>query len=136
MSHAGWLWVRRPSEVISRWPPGTRLRMQRQSRRTRKRRSANPQAILAALPLEPTESAKAAGLRYVTDRQSGISREKHGSTFRYIGPDGKPVKDERTLQRIRKLAIPPAYTSVWICPLENGHVQATGRDARGRKQYR
>src|SRR6185503_5830305 len=56
--------------------------------------------------------------------------------FRYLGADGRPLKDPEHLDRIRRLAIPPAWTDVWICPLENGHIQATGRDARGRKQYR
>ena len=84
----------------------------------------------------PAQSAKAAGLRYVTDILPGITRRKQGSSFRYYDPDGKPIRDKALVQRIRKLAIPPAYTDVWICPLENGHLQATGRDARGRKQYR
>lgn len=84
----------------------------------------------------PPEAADAAGLTYVTDEDPGIRRLKSGKGFRYVGPDGKPVRDEATLARIRKLAIPPAYTDVWICPDPHGHIQATGRDARGRKQYR
>ena len=103
--------------------------------RRRSTRSA-AQALLEALPLEPTESAKAAGLRYVSDALPGIRRLKHGRSFRYIDEDGRPLRDRATLDRIRKLAIPPAYTHVWISPLANGHLQATGRDARGRKQYR
>ncbi len=88
-------------------------------------------------PLEhPVASARAAGLRYVVDDKPGLTRHKRGKGFVYRGPDGKPVKDAATLARIRSLAIPPAYTDVWICPTENGHLQATGRDARGRKQYR
>ena len=88
-------------------------------------------------PLEnPVASARAAGLRYVADDKPGLTRHKRGKGFVYRGPDGKPVKDAATLARIRSLAIPPAYTDVWICPSENGHLQATGRDARGRKQYR
>jgi DNA topoisomerase-1 len=85
---------------------------------------------------EPEESAQAAGLRYVSDASPGIRRRRAGKGFSYVGPDGKPVRDKATLERIRRLAIPPAYTDVWICPQPNGHLQATGRDARGRKQYR
>ena len=85
---------------------------------------------------DPADSAEAAGLRYVSDAAPGIRRQKAGTGFRYIGPDGKPVKDAATVARIRSLAIPPAYTDVWICPSALGHIQATGRDARGRKQYR
>src|SRR5690349_14435964 len=81
-------------------------------------------------------SAKAAGLRYVTDAMAGIRRIKSGKSFRYVGPDGKPVRDAETLTRIRSLVVPPAWTDVWICPIENGHIQVTARDARGRKQYR
>ena len=85
---------------------------------------------------EPEGAAKAAGLRYVGDAQPGIARVRSGSGFRYLGPDGKAVKDEETLARIRKLAIPPAWENVWICTRDDGHLQATGRDARKRKQYR
>jgi DNA topoisomerase I len=84
----------------------------------------------------PLDSAKAAHLRYVTGDGSGISRKRRGKGFYYIGPDSKPVRDKATLERIRSLVIPPAWEHVWICPLENGHIQAIGRDARGRKQYR
>jgi DNA topoisomerase-1 len=82
------------------------------------------------------ESAQAAGLRYVSDTQPGIRRKKAGKGFTYVGPDGKTIRDSSELARIRSLAIPPAYTDVWICPNPNGHIQATGRDARRRKQYR
>jgi len=85
---------------------------------------------------DPVESAQAAGLRYVSDTQPGIRRKKAGKGFSYVGPDGKTIRDAKELARIRSLAIPPAYTDVWICPSPNGHIQATGRDARGRKQYR
>src|SRR5687767_1372296 len=85
---------------------------------------------------DPQEAAEAAGLRYVSDIMPGIRRRRAGKGFAYVGPDGKPVKDPKTLARIRSLAIPPAYIDVWICPTANGHLQATGRDARGRKQYR
>jgi DNA topoisomerase I len=85
---------------------------------------------------DPVDSAQAAGLRYVSDIQPGIRRKRAGKGFIYMGTDGKPIRDEKELTRIRSLAIPPAYTDVWICPSPNGHIQATGRDARGRKQYR
>jgi len=90
----------------------------------------------AAAPPPPEESAAEAGLRYVSDASPGIRRKRSGTGFTYIGTDGKRITDQKTLERIRKLAIPPAYTDVWICPFPNGHIQATGRDARGRKQYR
>jgi DNA topoisomerase-1 len=82
-----------------------------------------------------TASARAAGLTYTTDGKPGIQRVKAGRAFRYLGPQGKPVKS-RDLKRIRSLVIPPAWRDVWICPDPRGHLQATGRDARGRKQYR
>ncbi len=85
---------------------------------------------------DPVESAQAAGLRYVSDTQPGIRRKRAGKGFVYVGTDGKTIRDAKELARIRSLAIPPAYTDVWICPSPNGHIQATGRDARGRKQYR
>lgn len=88
------------------------------------------------LPTDPLESAKAANLRYVTGEGPGILRKRHGSGFVYLGPDDKPVRDRATLKRIRSLVIPPAWQNVWICPFENGHIQAVGRDAKGRKQYR
>ena len=85
---------------------------------------------------EPIESARAAGLRYVTDDQPGIRRLKARAGFRYVAAGGAAVTDRDELARIRALAIPPAYTDVWIAPFRNAHLQATGRDARGRKQYR
>jgi DNA topoisomerase-1 len=87
---------------------------------------------------EDTEvSAERAGLRYVTDSKPGIRREQaEDGSFRYYRASGAEVTDEATLKRIRALAIPPAYKNVWICPHANGHLQATGVDARGRKQYR
>lgn len=85
---------------------------------------------------EAPATARAAGLRYVGDHQHGISRRGAPGKFKYVNHDGAPVKDEDTLARIKKLAIPPAWSDVWICPRPNGHLQATGRDARGRKQYR
>lgn len=85
---------------------------------------------------DPSEVAESAGLVYVCDGDRGIRRERAGDGFRYFKADGKPLDDERALDRIRRLAIPPAWTDVWICPRANGHLQATGRDVRGRKQYR
>ena len=85
---------------------------------------------------DPAEAAEEAGLRYVTDEQSGYSRKSKGDDFEYFDTDGKPIRDEQRLVRIKRLAIPPAWTDVWICPSSNGHIQGTGRDARGRKQYR
>ena len=81
------------------------------------------------------ESAAAAGLRYVDVDRPGIQRKRAGKGFAYFGPDGERVSDPAVLLRIRHLVIPPAWTDVWICPDPKGHVQATGRDARGRKQY-
>ncbi|GEO15589.1 DNA topoisomerase IB [Microvirga aerophila] len=86
--------------------------------------------------VDPRDAAETAGLRYVSDEEPGIRRKKSGKGFTYLGPDGKKVADKETLTRIRSLAIPPAYTDVWICARANGHIQATGRDAKGRKQYR
>jgi len=80
--------------------------------------------------------ARDAGLRYVEDRRPGITRRRRGKHFAYFHPDGSPVRDDVELSRIKALAIPPAYERVWISPIANGHIQATGRDAKGRKQYR
>jgi DNA topoisomerase I len=77
-----------------------------------------------------------AGLRYVTDAMPGIRRRRAGRGFTYFDPDGARIDDEETLARVRALAVPPAWMDVWICPYPTGHLQATGRDARGRKQYR
>lgn len=85
---------------------------------------------------DPVQVAALARLRYVTDDGPGIQRQKKGDKFIYLDVDGKRVKDEKTLDRIKALGIPPAWTDVWICPKPNGHIQATGRDAKGRKQYR
>jgi DNA topoisomerase-1 len=85
---------------------------------------------------DPPTAAKAAGLRYVLDDRPGIRREPDKDGFRYLDARGESIDDEATLKRIKSLAIPPAWTEVWICPQANGHLQATGRDARGRKQYR
>ncbi|MGV7175960.1 DNA topoisomerase IB [Xanthomonas axonopodis] len=90
----------------------------------------------AAAVAQAKATARAAGLTYVNDQQPGISRRKAGKSFSYRDADGQRIADADTLQRIRSLAIPPAYTDVWICAKPNGHLQATGRDARRRKQYR
>jgi DNA topoisomerase-1 len=86
--------------------------------------------------VDPAASAEDAGLRYVTDAAPGITRRRSGRGFVYLRPSGRRISDPATLQWIRSLAIPPAWTDVWICPSRQGHLQATGRDARGRKQYR
>lgn len=85
---------------------------------------------------DPLESAAEAGLRYVRCGGPCITRIRAGKSFRYVGPAGRPVRDPKTLKRIRALVIPPAWTHVAICPSPHGHLQAVGRDARGRKQYR
>jgi DNA topoisomerase-1 len=84
----------------------------------------------------PTSDLQAAHLAYASDIDPGIRRAPAGDAFEYLDTDGEPVRDETTLERIRSLAIPPAWTEVWIAPTDRGHIQATGRDAKGRKQYR
>lgn len=86
--------------------------------------------------VDPKDDAETAGLRYVSDDRPGIGRRASGKGFSYQRPDGSRLADPRVLRRIRSLVIPPAWTDVWICPFADGHIQATGRDARGRKQYR
>jgi DNA topoisomerase IB len=88
------------------------------------------------MPSDAEATAAHAGLRHVTDATPGIRRRRAGKGFDYRTADGKQVRDAATLDRIRALAIPPAWTDVWICPNPRGHLQASGRDARGRKQYR
>jgi DNA topoisomerase-1 len=85
--------------------------------------------------LEPDAAARLAGLRYVNDLDPGLRRVACGKGFRFVDETGGRLQDRQALQRIRALAIPPAWTEVWICASEHGHIQATGRDARGRKQY-
>src|SRR5438094_8090847 len=85
---------------------------------------------------DPIEAAEEAGLRYVSDTQPGNTRKANGEAFEYFDTDRKSIRDEQRLARIKRLAIPPAWSEVWICPSPNGHIQATGRDARRRKQYR
>jgi DNA topoisomerase I len=97
--------------------------------------SATPPTA-ATLSLDPAAAAAAVRLRYVSDTGPGIRRQRAGRGFRCLDNDGRSVTDPLTLQRVRKLAIPPAWRDVWICPTSSGHIQAVGRDARGRKQYR
>jgi DNA topoisomerase-1 len=104
-----------------------------EKKKPRRSRSVSPPPEVVG---DPVESAQSAGLRYVSDTQPGIRRKKSGKGFTYVDSNGKTIHDADELARIRSLAIPPAYTDVWICPSLNGHIQATGRDARGRKQYR
>ena len=86
--------------------------------------------------VDPRDAAESAGLRYVSDARPGIRRRRSGMGFTYTGADGSKLAAEDALRRIKSLAIPPAWTDVWICPFADGHIQATGRDAKGRKQYR
>jgi DNA topoisomerase I len=99
-------------------------------------RNGNKQNGDTAVVAESVEAAEDAGLRYVSDEQSGFSRQRKGDEFEYFDTKRKPIRDEQRLLRIKRLAIPPAWTDVWICPSSNGHIQATGRDVRRRKQYR
>jgi DNA topoisomerase-1 len=86
--------------------------------------------------IDPRAAAEEADLIHVSDEQPGISRQRSGTGFSYRLPGGATLRDAATRRRIRSLAVPPAWTEVWICPKANGHIQATGRDQRGRKQYR
>src|SRR5688572_26069332 len=98
-----------------------------------------PIMSMATTPTAPDqdtrEAARQAALRYVSDDLPGITRRRVGKGFGYREPKGGPVRDAATLRRIRALAIPPAWKQVWICPHADGHIQATGRDEKGRKQY-
>src|SRR6266480_4484597 len=85
---------------------------------------------------DPAAAANDAGLYYVNDDRLGYRRRANGNGFEYLDTEAKRIRDKQRLQRIKRLAIPPAWTNVWICPSPNGHIQATGRDVRGRKQYR
>jgi DNA topoisomerase-1 len=102
-----------------------------------RRRSRNPpfRGQDVQTIVDPKDAAKSVGLRYVSDDRPGIRRKKSGKGFGYVGPDGTKLSDPHFVRRIRSLAIPPAWTDVWICPFADGHIQAIGRDARGRKQY-
>ncbi len=90
----------------------------------------------SSVTTEYVGSAHAAGLRYVTDAMPGIRRHRHGRGFKYVDPEGRVIRERALLERFRSLVIPPAWTDVWICPREDGHLQVTARDGRGRKQYR
>ena len=103
---------------------------------TRGTNTRNGKAIESAVAADSAEAAEEAGLQYVNDERPGYSRKAKGKNFEYLDTEGKTIRDEQRLLRIKRLAIPPAWTEVWICPSSNGHIQATGRDARGRKQYR
>jgi DNA topoisomerase-1 len=92
--------------------------------------------VNGAISDELVAAAKEAGLQYVTDERTGYRRLAKGKRFEYLDTEGKPIRDEQRVLRVKRLAIPPAWADVWICPSPFGHVQATGRDARGRKQYR
>lgn len=92
--------------------------------------------IAIDLASDPEAAAHAAGLRYVDDEEPGIRRRRRGSGFSYHAPDGSLIEDEDEVERVRALAVPPAWTDVWICARDDGHIQATGRDDDGRKQYR
>ena len=91
---------------------------------------------LISASADPIAAAEAARLRYVGDWQSGFSRKQTGKKFTYVDAHGRRLRDRADLKRITALVIPPAWTDVWICSTADGHLQATGRDARGRKQYR
>src|SRR6266849_3789583 len=99
-------------------------------------RAKNGNGNGAKIVAEAMDAAEGAGLRYVSDDRPGYARKANGSGFAWLDLDGKLIRDEQRLLRIKRLAIPPAWTDVWICPAPNGHIQATGRDARRRKQYR
>jgi DNA topoisomerase I len=90
----------------------------------------------ASLSEQFSDSAAIAGLRYVSDAAPGFSRKRAGSGFSFLDLDGKPIRDREQIRRIKSLVIPPAWTDVWICPRPDGHLQATGRDSKNRKQYR
>jgi DNA topoisomerase-1 len=92
--------------------------------------------IESGIIVDPEAAAESAGLTYVSDTEPGLRRQRSGKGFSYLGRDGSRIADKRVLERIHRLAIPPAWTDVWVCASANGHIQATGRDARGRKQYK
>ena len=131
--------------TTSRIPKGKARQAARDTAALRMLQASDPRAVpgtlqaptppcVPASQLEPADAAKLTGLRYMNDLDPGIERRANGKGFRYIDANGRNVTDKQVLQRIRGLAIPPAWRQVWICPLAGGHIQATGRDARGRKQ--
>ena len=98
-------------------------------------RARNGNGNGAKIVADAIDAAEEAGLRYVSDDRPGYTRKAKADDFDWLDADGEPIRDEQRLLRIKRLAIPPAWTEVWVSPLANGHIQATGRDARGRKQY-
>src|SRR5213596_492551 len=96
----------------------------------------NGKEVEDSVATESAEEAEEAGLQYVSDDRPGYTRQARNGEFEYLDTQGKPIREEQRLLRMRRLAIPPAWTDVWICPSSTGHIQATGRDARRRKQYR
>jgi DNA topoisomerase I len=103
---------------------------------TRGTNTRNGKPIEAGIAIDSAAAAAEAGLQYVSDDRPGYTRRAGNGEFEYLDTQDKKIRDEQRLLRIKRLAIPPAWTEVWICPSPNGHIQATGRDARGRKQYR
>ncbi len=99
-------------------------------------KTGNGKEVEASVTIESAEAAEEAGLHYVSDDRPGYTRRARDGDFEYLDTQSKRIRDEQRLLRIKRLAIPPAWTDVWICPSPTGHIQATGRDARGRKQYR
>src|SRR6266513_2265771 len=99
-------------------------------------KTRNDKALEAVFAAESAEAAEEAGLHYISDDRPGYTRRGNNGEFKYLDTQGKRIRDEQRLLRIKRLAIPPAWNDVRICPSPNGHIQATGRDARGRKQYR
>jgi DNA topoisomerase-1 len=117
--------------------PRTWQRLKAQQKRAKRRAAALPARLRASGAVDAVQSAKVAGLLYISDETTaGIRRFGKPSRFHYVNPRGRANRDRAELNRIRSLAIPPAWTDVWICPHARGHLQATGRDARRRKQYR
>jgi DNA topoisomerase-1 len=117
--------------------PRTWQRLKALQKRAKRRADAQPARLRASGAVDAVRSAKVAGLRYISDETTpGIRRAGKLNHFRYMDARGRPITSRAELERIRSLAIPPAWTDVWICPHPLGHLQATGRDARGRKQYR
>jgi DNA topoisomerase-1 len=115
--------------------PGRRIVWSIIRERTMLEQPQSTAEVVALMP-DPVSSAREAGLRYVSDTSPGIRRTRKGQSFRFADAHGRVLRDEATFARIRGLAIPPAWTQVWICARADGHIQAVGRDARGRKQYR
>jgi DNA topoisomerase-1 len=99
-------------------------------------KTTNGKSIEPGFAIESVEAAEEAGLQHVSDERPGYTRQGNNGEFEYLDAQGKIIRDEQRLLRIKRLAIPPAWTDVWICPSPVGHIQATGRDARRRKQYR